>query len=311
MHEPMIPVSVIVPNYNSGTYLPESIKSINSGQWPAEILIIDDCSTDGSLELAIELQQQYSNIRLLKREVNGGIAEAKKLGIATATQDLIAFVDADDLIETNALKEAYEKMITSNADICIWKLWRFDEEKQWQHDANPTGFPKKGAEAVLLTLGVWRIHPLGVSRKYLYERAFQGFAENGTNADELLTRLAFSHAKQVVGCNKKYYYRSNPLSSTRALSARSVTALRSHLWLLDFAHGYPGAPIKQMARGAIGDAWFYWTKRRQIGLTSTLRELQNFLPRIYRFKGLWALLWRSPKHLIALLILSVAAWVPV
>ena len=305
----MIPVSVIVPNYNSGAFLSECIESINSGQWPAEILIIDDCSTDGSFELALKLQEQYSNVRVLNRKENGGAAEARRLGISEATQHLIAFVDADDLIEIDAIKEAYLEIISSDSDICIWELWRFDEDKEWKHDANPRDFPKTGDEAVLLTLEGWRIHGLGISRKHLYEGAYKGFSEVGFNADELLTRLVFSNAKKVVNCAKKYFYRSNPASSTRTLTARSVTALRSHLWLLDFALRYPDAPVKMMARGAIGAAWFYWRRRKQIGVPATLRELQIFLAGLYRFPSLLSLLWQSPKHLGGLLFLSIAVWV--
>lgn len=309
MSEPMIPVTVIIPNYNSGVYLAECIGSINTGQRPAEILIIDDCSTDGSLQLALKLQEQFSNIRVLNREVNGGAAEARRLGIAEATQQLIAFVDADDLIEIDALKEAYLKIIASGCDVCIWELWQFDENRKWKHDANPKDFPITGTDAVLLTLDGWRIHGLGITRKYLYESAYKDFSEDGFNADELLTRLVFSKTEQIESCAKKYFYRSNPASTTRVLTSRSVTALRSHLWLLEFALRYPDAPLKQMARGAIGAAWYYWSRRKQIGVAITLREIQIFLSRLYRFPGLLLLLWLSPKHLGGLVFLSIAIWI--
>ena len=309
MRQPMIPVSVIVPNYNSGVYLSESIESINSGLWPAEILIIDDCSTDSSPELAEKLKAKFSNIRLLSLKVNGGAAEARKLGISEATHDLIALVDADDLLEPDALGGAYAAIMSSGADICIWELWRFDEQTKWRHDANPTDFPKTGVEAVLLTLGGWRIHAAGVARKFLYEKAYQGFAEKAFNADELLTRLVFSHAAQVVQCNKKYYYRSHASSTTRVLDARRLSSLRSHLWVLNFALRFPGAPITEMVCGAIGEAWFFWTQRKRIGTVATFNELRSFLSGIYSTTGLWRMLLKNPKHLVALLLLSTAVWV--
>ena len=242
--------------------------------------------------------------------MNGGAAEARKLGITEATQDFIAFVDADDLLEAGALEDAYTEIVSSGADICIWELWRFDEQSTWQHDANPKDFPKTGEDAVLLTLGGWRIHPLGVTRKFIYEKAYQGFTETTINADELLTRLVFSHATQVVGCKRKYFYRSHPVSTTRILNARRLSSLRSHLWLLNFAHRFPAAPTGEMARGAIWEAWFYWTQRKQFGVSATLRELRIFLVGLYRFPGLSSLLWRSPKYLAGLLFLSIAVWIP-
>ena len=128
-----IPVSVIIPNYNSGKYLEDCIKSINSSMWPMEILIIDDKSTDQSLEVAIKLESIYSNIQIIKRIKNGGIVEARRTGLKFASQDWISFIDADDFIDSDAILQAYQVAQTEGADICIWDLWRADEEKKWQH----------------------------------------------------------------------------------------------------------------------------------------------------------------------------------
>jgi glycosyltransferase involved in cell wall biosynthesis len=304
MNDKTIPVSVIVPNYNSRRYLKECIESINSGQRPAEILIIDDCSTDDSLDLAFKLKSQYPNIKVLQREVNGGAAEARKLGVYAASQDLIALVDADDLLETDALADAYAVMMSSAADVCIWDLWSFDAENKWRHAANPNSLPKTGREAAILTLGGWRMHAAGMSLKSLYKKAYRELAETAFNADELLTRLVFSHATMIVGCQKKYLYRSHAASTTRVLSVRRLSSLDSCLWLLNFAHHYPEAPIRTMVRGGIAEAWFYWKNRNQIGKAETLSALREFLPKIARFPGLWSWLWQSPKHFIALLFLS-------
>jgi glycosyltransferase involved in cell wall biosynthesis len=303
-----IPVSVIVPNFNSGRYLIDCIDSINSGKWPTEILIIDDCSTDESLGIAFKLQSQYSNIRVLERDVNGGAAEARRFGISAASQDLISLVDADDLLETDALAVAYTEMTSSGSDICIFDLWCFDTVNKWRHDANPDVLPKTGREAVILTLGSWHMHGAGISLKALYEKAYREFTETAFNADELLTRLVFSNAIKIVGCEKKYFYRAHSASTTQTLNVRSLSSLRSSLWLLDFARNYPEAPIRAMVLRSISEAWFYWKKRNQIGNDATLRELRIFIPKIDRFPGLWSWLWRSPKHFVALTILSMVIW---
>src|ERR1017187_7406761 len=142
-----VPASVIVPNYNSGHYLEDCIKSINSGQWPAEILIVDDCSTDDSLDLAIKLQSQYSNIRVLQRKENGGAAEARRLGLSAASQDWIAFIDADDFVEENAVACAYITACDECSDICIWDMWRFDAGRSWCNiPLRPSDFPKTGRQ---------------------------------------------------------------------------------------------------------------------------------------------------------------------
>jgi glycosyltransferase involved in cell wall biosynthesis len=310
LKDQMIPLSVIVPNYNSGTYLSDCIKSINSGVWPAEILIIDDCSTDKSLELAQNLLEQYSNIRLLRRQVNGGALEARRLGISESTQELIALVDADDFLEECALENAYKEISSSGADICIWDLWGFDEESKWRNVANPKDFPITGNESVLLTLGGWNIHAFGLYRKIVLEEAYEGFNETFFMADELLTRLAFSHASKVVGCEKKYLQRSHSQSSTRILSAKRLSSLRRHIWLLKFARNFNAAPIREMTCIAVWEAWFYWTQRKKIGVPDTLLELRFFLAGLYRCPGLLTLLFRRPKFLAGLLFLSIVVWTP-
>ena len=305
MNDLTIPVSVIVPNYNSGYYLKELIESINHGLWPAEILVIDDCSTDGSLDLAFKLQSQYKNIQVLQMKSNGGAAEARKFGIFAASQALVALVDADDLLETDALAVAYFTITSSRADICIFELWSFNVENKWRHYANPDVLPKTGRDAMLLTLGCWRMHAAGISKKNLYKTAYQEFSEISFNADELITRLVLSNAALIVGCEKKYFYRSHSAATTHTLNARRLGGLRSHLWLLNFARDYPEAPFKSMVRGAIGEACFYWSNRKLIGKVQTLSALRDFVPKIARLPGIWPLLWRSPKHLIGLMFLSV------
>lgn len=303
MSKQTVPVSVIIPNYNSGHYLEDCVKSINSGQWPAEILIVDDCSTDESLALAIELQSQFSNVRVLGRKENGGAAEARKFGISASSQDWIAFVDADDLLETDALSAAHVTAVASGADICIWELWRFENEKKWKSPANSASFPHTGRDAVLLTLGAWMIHPLGVSKKNLYEKAYVGFTESMMNADELLTRVVFSHANFIVGCEKRYFYRSHPESTTRLFNARRLSSLRSHLWLLKFVRQFPEAPVRQMTLDALWEAWFFWTKKEQIGVLVTVSELKNFLPDVFFISRSGAWLWRYPKYFAVFLYL--------
>ena len=308
----MIPVSVIIPNYNSGTYLTDCINSINSKLWPNEILIIDDCSTDNSLELAENLMKQFHNIRLLRCELNRGALEARRFGIFEATHELIALVDADDLLEEDALENAYAEITSTGADICIWDLWGFNERSKFRNVANPKDFPITGEESVLLTLGGWNwnIHAFGIYRKKILEMAYQGFNETFFMADELLTRLAFSHSRQVVGCKKKYLQRSHSQSSTRILNVRRLSSLQRHVWLLNFARRLSAPSIAEMACVAIWEAWYYWTQRKQIGVAETLRELRIFIAGLYRFPGLLHLLWRNPKFLCGLLFLSIAVWIP-
>lgn len=302
-----VPVSVIIPNFNSGEFLRECISSINVSTRPVEIIIVDDCSTDGSLDIALEFSRQHDNVRVVRLESNGGSVAARWSGIVAATQPWIAFVDADDFLEAGAIGNAYDRAVESGADLCIWQLWREDHGKQWHFiPLEETSFPKSGEEALMMTLGSWRIHPLGVSKKSLYIEAYEGFDGAGLNADELITRIAFSLANKVVLCEKRYFYRVNHQSMTLAVHPRRLTALDSALWLLKFCKRYPNAPIGDVGLSALRQAWGLWKLRSEIGAMDVRAKLRTFLPELRSTSGLVTWIWRHPRLLLAYIIMCVA-----
>jgi glycosyltransferase involved in cell wall biosynthesis len=300
------PVTVIIPSYNSGYYLKDCIESINAGTRPLEILIVDDCSTDGSLELARFIEKTNDNVRVIAREKNGGIAEARRDGIFAATQEWIALVDADDLLEKNAISVAYETAVSTNTDICIWELWRFDDDREWVNIKNdPAQFPITGRQAAYMTLGEWKIHPLGVSKKTVYLEAYENFNETCTNADELITRLAFMQARSVSVCDKKYFYRVNLSSTTNTLHPRQLGILDSCLWLIDFCNNFCDAPVRKIVLGGIEQCWGFYKNRKTLGCKATKNKIGFFIGKLYRSGSLSSWIFQYPKHLIVLIVLKI------
>jgi len=91
-------ISILVPCYNQGMYLKETIQSaLASSYRPIEILIINDGSTDNSLELAQELEAQHPEVRVLD-QANAGVTKARNVGIAAAHGKYLLPLDGDDLI---------------------------------------------------------------------------------------------------------------------------------------------------------------------------------------------------------------------
>lgn len=91
-------VSVIMPTFNSSRTLEESISSvINQTYVNWELLITDDCSTDGSFEYALCMANKDKRIRVFKNPVNSGAGVSRNKSIEEATGKYIAFLDSDDL----------------------------------------------------------------------------------------------------------------------------------------------------------------------------------------------------------------------
>ena len=118
-------ISVIVPVYNVKQYLKFCLNSIvNQTYRNLEIVLVDDGSTDGSGTLCDELGAQDDRIRVFHKE-NGGLSDARNLGMENATGDFLAFIDSDDVLHADFFAELMKAQSKSNADIVACELTLF------------------------------------------------------------------------------------------------------------------------------------------------------------------------------------------
>ena len=91
-------LTVIMPSYNAERFIAESIESVLAQtveDW--ELIVVDDASSDGTLDIVAEFQRRDSRIRLVAEDANHGPADARNRGLDQARGDLIAFLDSDDV----------------------------------------------------------------------------------------------------------------------------------------------------------------------------------------------------------------------
>lgn|GEM_PF-5372907 len=104
-------VSVIIPCYNQGEYLEEVVESVlNSTYKDLEIIIVDDCSTDNSLEVVKRLIEKDKRIRAYHNKVNQKLPQTRNIAIERAKYPYILPLDADDKI-SNQLIEKYAQAL--------------------------------------------------------------------------------------------------------------------------------------------------------------------------------------------------------
>lgn len=97
-------VSVIIPVYNAAKYLRESIESVLCQTYSdLEIIIVNDGSTDSSLEIA-ENYQNDSRVKIISSK-NKGAAAARNIGIRNSNGAYFQFLDADDILPSNKIEE--------------------------------------------------------------------------------------------------------------------------------------------------------------------------------------------------------------
>lgn len=146
-------LSVVVPIYNVEPYLAQCLQSIanqtlNSNSF--EVIMVDDKSTDGSVAIAEEFTQKYSNFKLIKLDENtpGGAGIPSNIGINASNGEYIGFVDSDDYIEPTMFEDMLMSALAEDSDICICDFKIYYEKEKKTVESNDQKVWKKFIKTV-------------------------------------------------------------------------------------------------------------------------------------------------------------------
>jgi len=113
-------LSIIVPVYNAEPWLARCLDSlINQLVKNIEIIVIDDQSTDDSLNIIREYEKNDLRIKTIELEKNSGLSSVRNAGLAIAAGEYIGFVDADDFVESDFYEQLLAAAGTTDADIVM------------------------------------------------------------------------------------------------------------------------------------------------------------------------------------------------
>jgi glycosyltransferase involved in cell wall biosynthesis len=129
--------SIIVPVYNTEKYLDRCLKSIiNQTYSKIEIIVVNDGSTDRSLDICIKYQKMDKRVVVINKE-NGGLSSARNAGLINATGNYYIFVDSDDYIDLNYCRVAYELLSKNDLDMIVFNFKKvYSIEYYEEHDKN-------------------------------------------------------------------------------------------------------------------------------------------------------------------------------
>jgi len=126
-------VSIITPLYNGEKYIEETIKSVQNQTYKNwEMLIADDQSSDGGADIVRVYAENDQRIKLISLEKNGGAAVARNTAISQANGKYIAFLDSDDLWESQKLEKQIKFMQENKYE------FTFTKYRQIKEDGNKT-----------------------------------------------------------------------------------------------------------------------------------------------------------------------------
>lgn len=122
-------VSIITPSYNSEKFIEETIESVIAQTYTNwEMIIVDDVSTDNSIEIINNYAMEDSRIKLIQLEKNSGAAVARNTAIKNANGRFIAFLDSDDLWVKTKLEEQISYMKKNNISFSYSDYELIDEK---------------------------------------------------------------------------------------------------------------------------------------------------------------------------------------
>ena len=124
-------VSIIMPSYNTASFIAESIQSVQAQTYKDwELLIVDDCSADNTDDV-VKPYLADTRIRYFKNEKNSGAAISRNRALREAKGKWIAFLDSDDLWEPEKLKKQLDFMV-ANGYAFTYTDYRIQLNGQWQ-----------------------------------------------------------------------------------------------------------------------------------------------------------------------------------
>lgn len=112
-------VSIIVPVYNVEDYINRCVKSLLQQDYPNfEVILVNDGSTDSSTACCHKWALEDERVQVIDKE-NGGLSDARNVGIEAAMGEFLLFVDSDDYIKEGMISAMMKKISEENAEVCV------------------------------------------------------------------------------------------------------------------------------------------------------------------------------------------------
>lgn len=233
-------VSVIMTIYNAKYFISNSLNDLrNQTLKNIEIILIDDCSTDGTSGMILDIIRGDHRIKYIRNEQNCGAARSRNMGLKKATGEYIIFLDDDDVFDIHMLEKAYTEAKCKNSDIHVFRSYEiFDDGTNYpmEWSINKDSLPEKepfscyDVKGNVFDIFVWWCWDKLFKRNKIIENGIL-FQEIRTSNDLFFCCANYFLAERVSVTDDVLAYhnmtREGSLSNTRHLSYKCcVEAVR-------------------------------------------------------------------------------------
>lgn len=231
-------LSIVVPVYNQNRYVEQCIKSLYRQDIPIsdyEVLVVDDCSTDNSKDIVIGLMSEFPEIKLLSLYENQKLGSARNIGLRNSCGKYVWFIDSDDFIQPNILKQLIGELNSNDIDVLHfdYKVYNNYDNSIIPYRVNYSIEICDGLKFYFDTNELWWQKGIEVWRR-IHKKSFLVdnnifFAEKVMYEDVDFSLKVFAHAKSVKHLDiSPYFYRNNPISITKT----KVSSTHINYWIL-------------------------------------------------------------------------------
>lgn len=239
-----IRLSFILPCYNVEKYITYCLDSLLKQDIPHqeyEILCVNDCSTDTTQSIIEQYCEKYKNIKLINHKENKTAGGARNSGLELAKGQYIWFVDPDDFIKKNVLREIIDVLIQNNLDILLFNfesINEFDNTNVVQNQYFTNSAIHSGLQFIETNF-YKQISRLSIVWHQIYKREFLNrnklfFPEIRVGQDGIFSWKSLIKAQRVMSIDNHYYtYRQNNDSITKKKIRADVLFARHVLFSLE------------------------------------------------------------------------------
>lgn len=220
----MMKFSIIAPVYGVERYLDECVQSILAQTYEDfELILVDDCSPDNCPAMCDEYARKDPRVRVIHHPVNQGLGASRNTGMSHARGEYLFFVDSDDYIAADTLKECVGAL-DAGVDLVVFGLTCVYQNGQgettWTEELNAQAMtaqcPRENAEA-FIRLNQARIFPFAwnkIYRREFLESYAAAFEKTKLIEDFLFNIRVFSEAKQIQLMDRAFYFYRRPAHET-------------------------------------------------------------------------------------------------
>lgn len=239
MNNPL--VTIIIPVYNSEQFLEPSILSaVNQTYVNLEIIIINDGSTDGSLDVIHKHVHSDQRISLINKQ-NEGLVLTRKRGLEAATGKYIQFLDSDDTLTSDAIELLVARAESANADIVAFPFF-FCDSKGGELPSVPLQFTELNGvdyfKEILNVRAYWSVWSNFQKRSFVQGVHLKLFPELFFGEDAIWMTQLLLHDPKVVSLEKPLlHYNWNPFSLSNCggmLDVRYKSFRAFQVWMEDY-----------------------------------------------------------------------------